>query len=316
MRLTIVAKRILVTGASGFVGGHLLPLVDAPDTQIEAWTREPVTGDPRARWTVIDMADGAHVRAAIDAAPPDEVYHLAGAAHVGQSFGSVTSTLEANVLGTAHLVDALRRAAPAARVLMTCSATVYRNSAAALGEDAPIGPASPYALSKLAQERLALRAFAQDGQPMVVVRAFNHVGPGQTPTFFAPAFARQIAEIEAGRREPVLRVGNLRTRRDLTDVRDVVLAYRALMERGTAGAVYNVCSGTAHAIGDVLDMLLAHCAREVDVVVDPALLRPNDNPLVLGSYARLHAATGWAPAVPIERTLADLLADWRRRVGR
>jgi GDP-4-dehydro-6-deoxy-D-mannose reductase len=311
-----VGKRVLVTGASGFVGGHLLPLVDAPGTQIEAWTRDPVSGDPRARWTVIDMADGAHVRAAIDAAPPDEVYHLAGAAHVGLSFGSVTSTLEANVLGTAHLIDALRRAAPTARVLMTCSSTVYRTSAQALREDAPLGPASPYALSKLAQERLALRAFAEDGQPTIVVRAFNHVGPGQTPTFFAPSFARQIAEIEAGLREPVLRVGNLGTRRDLTDVRDVVRAYQALMARGAAGSVYNVCSGTAHAIGDVLHMLLARCDRKVDVVVDSALLRPNDNPLVLGSYSRLHDATGWRPLVPIEQTLADLLADWRRRVGR
>lgn len=311
-----MARRVLITGASGFVGGHLLPLVAEADTHVEAWTRDPVDGDPRARWTVLDMADRRAVRDAIGVARPDEVYHLAGAAHVGQSFGSVTSTLETNVLGTAHLLDALREVGCNARILMTCSSTVYRSAGGPLDEDSPLGPVSPYALSKLAQERLALRSHAEDGQQTIVIRAFNHVGPGQTPTFFAPAFARQVAEIEAGLREPLLRVGNLEARRDLTDVRDVVRAYRLLMQRGAAGAVYNVCSGAAHAIGDVLAMLVAHAGTTVDVVVDAALLRPNDTPVVLGSYARLHAATGWTPSIPIARTLADLLADWRTRVGR
>lgn len=310
-------RKVLVTGASGFVGAHLLRLLDAePGVELHAWTRDVVPEGTRARWVVLEVADRQVVHDAIAETRPDLVFHLAGAAHVGQSFGSVTETLATNVMGTAHLLDALRDHHVAARTLVVGSSTVYRPSEEALTEESPIGPTSPYGLSKLAQERLAVRASHEDGLDVLVVRSFNHFGPGQAPSFFAPAFARQIAEIEAGLRPPVIRVGNLDARRDLTDVRDTVRAYRLLMERGARGAVYNMCTGRAHGVGDILAAMARRARVAVKMEEDPALLRPNDNPVVLGSYARLERATGWTPEIPLERTIEDLLNDWRERVRR
>jgi GDP-4-dehydro-6-deoxy-D-mannose reductase len=312
-----VARRVLVTGASGFVGRHLLRLLDAePDVEIHAWTRDEVPAGVRGQWLVLELADRDTVVKAISEVRPDLVFHLAGAAHIGQSFGAVAETLSANARGTASLVDALRDAGLRPRVLVTGSAAVYPAAEHALDERTPPGPASPYGVSKLAQEMVAVRAWHEDGLPTVVVRSFNHVGPGQAPTFFAPSFARQIAEVEAGLRPPVLRVGNLEARRDLTDVRDTVRAYRLLIDAGTPGEAYNMCSGMAHSVGDVLAVLvdLAHVRVRIDV--DPSLLRPSDTPVVLGSYARLQAATGWAPLIPLGQSLRDLLDDCRRQVAR
>ena len=183
---------------------------------------------------------------------PAQIYHLAGVPHVGGSWDATTPTLAGNVLATHYLFDALRRAGVRARVLVTASATVYAPSDQPIAEDGAIAPGSPYALSKLAQEMRTLRAPSEDGLDVIVVRAFNHTGPRQAPAFAAPSFARQIARIERGEQEPVIRAGNLAPRRDLSDVRDVVRAYAALMERGAGGGVYNVASGVGRPIGDIL----------------------------------------------------------------
>jgi GDP-4-dehydro-6-deoxy-D-mannose reductase len=318
-----VPRRVLVTGANGFAGRHLVSrlLADA-DVELHAWHRPgtaPVSlaGDRRrVRWHRVDVRERNDVRLAVGMIRPDELYHLAGAAHVAESWRATTATLDVNIMGTHFVLDELRLARVEARVLVAGSATVYAPSAAALAEDSPILPSSPYALSKLAQEMLALRAGRDDGLPVIVARAFNHVGPGQEPTYFAPAFARQLAMIESGRIPPVLRVGNLDARRDLTDVRDTVRAYVALMARGRPGRVYNVCSGQARVVREVLDALVARCRLPVTIEVDPGRLRPNDVPVVLGSAARLQEETGWEPAVPFDRTLADLLDDARTRLAR
>jgi GDP-4-dehydro-6-deoxy-D-mannose reductase len=266
-------------------------------------------------WRDVDVLDRASVGAALAVAPPDEVYHLAGAAHVGRSWDHVDEALAINVIGTHRLLEALRQTTSRPRVLLPCSALAYRPSAEALREDSAIGPASPYAVSKLAQELLGLRAHRDDGQDVIVARSFNHVGPGQSAEFFASSFARQVAAIEAGLEPPVIKVGNLDAKRDLTDVRDTVRAYRALVERGAAGHTYNVCSGRAHRIGDVLDALVRRARVPLAIEIDPARLRPNDNPVVLGDASKLMEATGWRAEIALDRTLDDLLDDWRQRIA-
>jgi GDP-4-dehydro-6-deoxy-D-mannose reductase len=303
---------VLITGAAGFAGSHLAEhLAATPD--LVCWSREAPAPDlvPLARWQQIDLLDRAHVRTAVAALKPARIYHLAGVPHVGGSWEATAPTLAGNVLATHHLFDALRRAGVRARVLVTASATVYAPSDRPIAEDGALAPASPYALSKLAQEMRTLRAQAEDGLDVVVARAFNHTGPRQTPAFAAPSFARQIAAIERGEQPPVIRVGNLTPRRDLSDVRDVVRAYVALMERGVSGTLYNVASGVGRPIGDLLQALVARSRVKVTIETDPALLRPNDTAALVGDVARLQRDTGWASRVSFDQMLDDLLEYWR-----
>jgi GDP-4-dehydro-6-deoxy-D-mannose reductase len=307
---------ILVTGAAGFAGSHLVDLL-APSHSVIAWRRPGSSrrrNVPNVEWQEVDLLDRAAVARAIAESRPADVYHCAGAAHVGQSWTDARETLAANVLGTHHLLDGLRVAGIAARVLIPGSSYIYRQSDHALTEDDPIGPASPYGLSKLAQEMLGRRAPAEDNQQVFLTRSFNHIGPRQDPSYAAPGFARQIAMIEAGRLAPAIEVGNLDAARDLTDVRDTVRAYRDIIEKGRSGVVYNVCSGKATKIKEVLDRLVAMSRVPVSIRIDPARYRRNDNPLLLGNGTRLQKDTGWRPAIPLDQTLSDLLNYWRKEL--
>lgn len=305
-------RAILITGATGFAGGHLIEHL-AGTGDLVGWGRSA----PRAElaglavWQTIDLLDRDRVRAAIAALRPAVVYHLAGAPLVAESWQDSAKPLEGNVLATAHLFDAIRRAELDARILLTGSAAVYAPSDEPIAETAPLAPASPYALSKLAQEQLALLAFRDDGLKVIVVRPFNHTGPRQTQALVAPSIARQIALIEKGLLEPVIRVGNIETRRDLTDVRDVVRAYAALMERGEPGEIYNVGSGVGRSIRSLLDALLSRSRVPVHVEIDPARLRPSETPALVADTTRLRAATGWQPEVSFDQMLDELLAYWR-----
>ena len=307
----------LVTGAAGFAGSHLLDLLSRERRPLVAWTRESSSPEHRSHgveWETVDLMDRRRVREAIRRLRPRHVYHCAGNPHVGQSWGDATRTLGVNVMGTHHLVEALRDEAPAARVLLPSSALVYRASDHALTEDHPLAPGSPYALSKLAQEMVG---HDNGGRPTIAIaRPFNHLGPRQDDAFVAPGFARRIAEIEAGLAPAELRVGNLEPRRDLTDVRDVVRAYQLILEGGTPGQPYNVCSGRAIAVRELLDMFLARTRTAIRVVTDPARYRPNDTPVVLGDAGRIHAELGWSPHIPLGQTIDDLLEHWRGRIGR
>lgn len=311
----------LVTGAAGFAGSHLLDrlLATLPDDQpIVAWRRPggrpPRQLPPRVTWAEVDVLDADAVASAIAASRPCAVYHCAGSPHVASSWSDTLVPLELNVLGTHSVLLALESHAPDARLVVPASALVYRQSDDRLDESAPVLPRTPYGLSKLAQEMLVLRASETRGAQAVVARPFNHIGPRQEPSFVASGFARQIAEAEIGLREAVIRVGNLEARRDLTDVRDTVRAYQALAEHGTPGRVYNVCSGQAHRIGDLLDRLLGLARVRVRVEVDPERLRPSDHPVLVGDPCRIEREIGWRPEIPIEQTLADLLDEWRGRV--
>jgi GDP-4-dehydro-6-deoxy-D-mannose reductase len=193
---------------------------------------------------------------------------------------------------------------------------VYRGCETPITEDAPIAPESPYAVSKLAQEQLGLRALREDGVDVILTRPFNHTGPRQQPSFMAPSVARQIAQIERGESAPLLRVGNLTAVRDLTDVRDVVRAYEALMLAGTPGTVYNVASGRGRRVKEVLDALVARSSAPIRVEVDPERLRPNDVPVLIGDATRLRDTTGWVPEISFDRMIDDLLAFWRTASAR
>ena len=306
---------ILVTGAAGFAGGHLLNLLSSQGARVIAWHRPggaPPVELTGVRWRAVDITDAAAVRQAIAADEPTAIYHCAGESHVARSNQQTTSTYEINVRGTHHLVDAVRRAGVRARLVVPSSAMVYASSGEALTEDQPLVPQGAYAVSKLAQEMTALRA-RDDGLKVAVARAFNHVGPRQDPFFAASGFARRIADIEAGKWEPEIAVGNLDARRDIHDVRDTVRAYQLILERGTDGRAYNVCSGRAIQIGELLDKLLAHARVPIKIRVDPARYRPNDVPLLLGNPARLTSELGWLPTISLDQTIEDVLAYWRGR---
>ena len=304
----------LVTGASGFAGSHLIDLLLTRYPGVTAWAHRAAlpSTDPRITWQRVDLRDPAATLTGLRDAQPSIIFHCAGMPHVAESWKNAAQPLEVNVMGTHHLLEAAREVAPACRVLVVGSALVYRPSERPLTEQDALGPANPYGVSKLAQEMLARRA----STPVVITRPFNHAGPRQQASFVTSSFAKQIAEIEAGLSEPRLHVGNLDARRDITDVRDTVRAYAALGEAGVDGAAYNVCTGLAYRVGDLLEIMLQRAKKHVSVVMDPARLRPSDNPVVLGDPSRLQRETGWSPGIPIERTLEDLLDWWRGEIAR
>jgi GDP-4-dehydro-6-deoxy-D-mannose reductase len=232
--------------------------------------------------------------------------------HVGESWENPSEVLKVNVLGTAEVLAAARTLPSPPVVLVVSSAEVYgavSPEQLPLGEDTPTAPATPYAASKLAAEAVALQAWRGYHQPVIVVRAFNHIGPGQSPNFAVPALAKRIVDARRSGSD-ALRVGTLTTRRDFTDVRDVVAAYRLLVWHGAPGGVYNVCSGRDVAISEVAQKLLTLAHAKLELVTDPDLVRPVDVPVLRGDPTLLHTTTGWAPSIPLATTLADVLASW------
>lgn len=292
--------RAFVTGGHGFVGTWLRRHLDAEGDDVVAPTGEEM-----------DVTDEAAVAAAVTDAEPGVVYHLAGLAHVGRSWQEPAEFLRVNAGGTLNVLEAARRCATPPRVVVVSSAEVYgtvRPEQLPLTEQVPVRPVSPYAASKAAAEVLALQANLGHGTPVVVARPFNHIGPGQDPAFMVPGLATRIL---AARRNGTrtIGVGNLEPRRDLTDVRDIVRAYRLLATAGQPGATYNVCSGRDLAVGEVLDRLLALTGAEMTAEADPALVRAVEVPVLRGDPSMLRAATGWAPAIPLDDTLRAVLAS-------
>jgi GDP-4-dehydro-6-deoxy-D-mannose reductase len=308
----------LVTGGAGFAGSHLLDRLRGRGRLI-AWHRPggrtPAHADD-IDWRGVDLLDAGAVTRGIAAVGPSRIYHLAGAPQVDSSWQSVVPHLKANVLGTHHLLEAVRRAGRPCRTLVVTSAQIYRAEPDhPMPEDSPLGPSSPYGLSKLAQDDLARRAAADDRMDVVIARPFNHAGPRQSPAFAISSFAKQIAMAEAANRPAEVRVGNVEVCRDIIDVRDVVSAYERVMESAPSGRVFNIASGHAVRIGDLLDRLIAMARVPVKVVVDESRVRPSDARVLTGDATRLRTELSWAPTVSIERTLEDTLAWWRSLTG-
>ncbi|MFQ5556910.1 MAG: GDP-mannose 4,6-dehydratase [Acidimicrobiales bacterium] len=295
--------RALITGANGFVGTHLVAhLRESGDDVIES---------------DVDITDRAATFEHLAATSPDVVYHLAAQADVGGSWNDPVETFRVNAEGTLNLLDAARSGG-AQRVLAVTSADVYGRVSEAdlpLDESSPVRPVSPYAASKAAADILCLQAHLGHGLDVIRVRAFNHLGPGQTDRFVASAIASRVVANERSGAEVVM-VGNLEARRDFTDVRDVVRAYRLLVESGASGDVYNVCSGDDRPVRELAETLVGLASHPMRLEPDPGLLRPVDLKVLRGDPTKLRRVTGWTPQIPIETTLKDLLDHWRSKPAR
>jgi len=307
-------RAALVTGAAGFCGRHLAAHLLAAGYRT-AGLDMAQTSIPSVTAYQCDLADTESLEGIVASLQPDVVFHLAALTNPHLPYELLH---RANVLGTLSLLTAVRRSCPAALVLVTVSSAVYGHVPAQLmpiGERQLFRPASLYAVSKIAQEMLAYQQSIEHGLRLIRTRTFNLTGPGESPDFVTSAFARQIAEIEAGRREAVLRTGNLDTVRDLLDVRDAVQAYRLLAERGEPGEVYNVCSGRGTSIRQLLKTLLGLSrVRPIAVETDPARLQPADVPVQIGESLSLRMTTSWSPKLPLEQTLHDVLDYWREQI--
>jgi GDP-4-dehydro-6-deoxy-D-mannose reductase len=296
--------RAAVTGSSGFVGSHLVPYLRSHGDDVVTIDR---TGTPP-----VDVTDAAEVRDVLRAARPEAVYHLAALSHVGQSWDAPEAVFRINAVGALNVLRGCIDAG-VERVLVAGSADVYGvvgPEDLPLTEESRIRPVTPYGASKAAADVLALQAYLGDGLGTLRVRAFNHTGPGQSVSMLVPGLARRIADAERAAGSKV-KVGRVDVVRDLSDVRDVVRAYRLLVELGTPGETYNVCSGHGVTVRDLAETMLSMSETPLELVFDPELVRPVDVPRLVGDPARLRAATGWEPQIPLDETLRDVLSAAR-----
>ena len=317
--------RILITGITGFVGSHLAEYALARGAEVFGSVRwrsktELIEGF-RDRVTLIesDLRDILSVRTVIEQARPDYIIHLAAQSFVHASWQTPTETFYTNVVSQMNLFEAMRQLGSAARFLVIGSSEEYglvEPDELPIRETNPLRPLSPYAVSKVAQDLMGWQYFKSYGMHILRSRAFNHTGPRRGDAFSESNFAKQIAEVEAGLREPVVQVGDLKPTRDFSDVRDIVRGYWLLLERGTPGEVYNLCSGLEWSIERLLNFLIERSTvPHIEIRQDPTRLRPSDVPVLRGSRQKVESALGWRTTIPFEQTLTDLLEYWRRRIG-
>jgi GDP-4-dehydro-6-deoxy-D-mannose reductase len=314
-------RRVLVTGITGFAGSHLadamLRMGDVEIFGILRWrSRTENIEHFRSRVTLLecDLRDSTSTRDALEAVRPDWIFHLAAQSFVPTSWNAPHESISTNALGQLNLFEAVRRIGIKPRIQLACSSEEYglvHADELPIRESNPLRPLSPYAVSKVTQDLLGYQYFKSYGMDVVRTRGFNHEGPRRPNVFVASDFAWQIAEVEKGRRDPVIHVGNLDARRDFTDVRDMVLGYWLALEKGEPGEVYNICSGKAYSIRQVLDLLLGMTECRIEVREDAKRLRPSDVPVLLGDNTKFRQATGWEPHIPFEQTLRDELDFWR-----
>ncbi len=322
-----MSKRALITGITGFAGSHLADylLAEHPDVEVYGiyrWRsrRENIGGlDGRVQMIEADLRDYHSMQRALEESRPDFVFHLAAQSFVPSSWSAPSETLSTNIVGQTNLFEAVRALDLDPVIQIACSSEEYglvHPDEVPIKESNPLRPLSPYAVSKVAQDLLGYQYFQSYGLKVIRTRGFNHTGPRRGDVFVTSNFAKQIASIEAGLAEPVIRVGNLTAIRDFTDVRDMVRAYWLAVNHARPGEVYNIATGVGITIQELLDRLLAMSTVQVTVEEDPARMRPSDVERLLGDPSRFKADTGWEPQVPFEQTLRDTLEYWRQHVGR
>lgn len=317
--------RALITGITGFAGSHLAEyiLANHPDTEVYGimrWrsrTENIQAIEERIELIECDLRDATSVKTLLGRVRPDKVFHLAAQSYVPASWNAPAESLTTNVLGQLNIFEAIRELKIEPWIQLACSSEEYglvHEDELPIKETNPLRPLSPYAVSKIGQDYLGYQYHKSFGLKVVRTRGFNHDGPRRGEVFVSSNFAKQLIEVEKEKKPAVLHVGNLEARRDFTDVRDIVRGYWLATERCEAGEVYNICSGKAYSIQEVLDRLIELSGVNVKVETDPARLRPSDVPVLLGDYTKFKTATGWEPKIPYEKTLADMLEYWRETI--
>ena len=319
-------NKVLITGITGFAGSHLADYLLAEHPEVEVWgiyrwrsRRENIRhlGD-KVHMAEADLADASSVHDLLGRVRPDAIFHLAAQSYVPTSWNSPTDTLVNNITGQVNLFEAMRRLELDAVIQIACSSEEYglvHPDETPITEDNPLRPLSPYAVSKVAQDFLGYQYFQSYGLKAIRTRGFNHTGPRRGEVFVTSNFAKQIVEIELGLKDPVIRVGNLDSVRDFTDVRDTVRAYWLAVTKGKPGEVYNIATGRGITIRELLDRLLAASPAEVKIETDPERLRPSDVEILIGDSSKFRQDTGWEPRYSLEQTLTDTLQYWRDRLG-
>jgi GDP-4-dehydro-6-deoxy-D-mannose reductase len=316
-------KKILITGIAGFVGSHLSELLLSRGYEVYGLTR------PRSKMDHLeviknqlhledaDLLDSHSLYTTIARIKPDYIFHLAAQSFVPTSWVSPSVTLEVNIVGSSNLFEAVKQAGIDPVIQIACSSEEYglvHEDELPIRETNPLRPLSPYAVSKVAMDYLGYQYFQSYKVKVVRTRGFNHTGPRRGDTFAESNFAKQIALIEKGKQDAIIRVGNLEARRDYTDVRDMVRGYLLAVEKCDPGDVYNICTGKAEKIGDVLSLLLSMSTSKVTIKEDESRMRPSDVPVLIGDNSKFVAKTGWKPEISFEKTMTDLLNYWRERV--
>ncbi len=316
--------KVLITGMTGFTGSHLADfLLEKGKIEvhgIERW-RSKTDNIEHIRDKVIlhecDIRDASSVRKTINEVKPDRIFHLAAQSFVPTSWSAPAETLSTNIIGELNIFEACLQIGINPQIQLACSSEeyglVYKDEVP-IKEENPLRPLSPYGVSKVGQDLLGYQYFMSYELNIVRTRAFNHSGPRRGEVFVCSNFAKQIAEIEKGRKKPIICVGNLEAKRDFTDVRDIAGAYWLALEKGEPGEVYNICSQKAYSMKEILNMLLSQTKLEIEIKEESSRMRPSDVPILLGDCSKFREKTGWRPTIPFEKTLEDLLNYWRQKV--
>lgn len=318
-----MTKKAFITGIAGFVGSHLAELLLSRGYEVYGLCRprsrrdyiEPISN--KLHLQDADILDSHSLYTTFSRLKPDYIFHLAAQSFVPTSWFSPAVTLEVNIVGSANLFEAVRQAGIDPVIQIACSSEEYglvHENELPITENNPLRPLSPYAVSKVAMDYLGYQYHQSYGVKIIRTRGFNHTGPRRGETFAESNFAKQIAMIEKGKQDPVISVGNLDAKRDYTDVRDMVKAYLLAVEKCDPGEVYNIATGEAQKIGDMLNLLLSFSKAKVEVREDPTRMRPSDVPVLVGANQKFVAKTGWKAEIPFKQTMEDLLNYWRERV--